>query len=119
MFECLIGKKLIEPSFLTGDKDILVFKTENSVITAEAMGDCCSHSWVEHFDSIPMGETIKSVVEKEAWDLEHDMHERLQQYFYEIITDKGSYSVEMRNSSNGYYGGYFNIREESTDRCAL
>ena len=31
--------------------------------------------------------------------------EEMSYYFYEITTNKGSYMIEMRNSSNGYYGG--------------
>ncbi len=37
--------------------------------------------------------------------LKFHFHYYLQQYFYEIVTDKGSFTLEMRNESNGYYGG--------------
>ena len=34
-----------------------------------------------------------------------DPYDCIQQYFYEFKTDVGSFSIEMRNISNGYYGG--------------
>ncbi len=112
-FECLINKKLIAPSVLSVDVITITLETETSTITMIAVGECCSHSWVEHFDSIPTGETIKSVITKEVERIDDDAeHDCLQKYFYEIVTDKGSYTIEMRNSSNGYYGGEFDIKEE-------
>lgn len=122
-FNCLIGKKLIEPSILSEDKTIITLKTETSTIKLEAEGDCCSHSWVEHSDIIPAGEIIKEVIEKDVTVIQEEGYDResnsynecIKQYFYEVKTDKGSYTIEMRNESNGYYGGCFNVKETENE----
>lgn len=124
-FDCLIGKKLIEPSSLSDDKEVMAFKAGESTVLFKAEGNCCSYSWVEHFDVVPAGETITGVVAKEVTELQPEGYNKetnsydecIQQYFYEIKTDKGSYTIEMRNESNGYYGGYFNVEEIVQSGC--
>ena len=78
-----------------------------------ADGDCCSASWIEDFDYEGIvGGTVVRVDVKfiEHGDLIETAYPDFQQdedmsFFYEIITDRGSATLEMRNSSNGYYGG--------------
>lgn len=104
--------KIIGKTFMTvtldDSKDIITFVTGNSSdnIRFEAIGDCCSSSWIEHMDDVPTDFTVTNVIEKDT-DREDDAEgDCLQKYFYEVVTDKGSFTIEMRNSSNGYYGGY-------------
>lgn len=117
-FKCLIDKKIFSMS-LSDDKEIMTLKTQNSLITLTAQGDCCSHSWIEHYDAIPEGTIIKSVITKDVRVLKEDEdYDLLQQYFYEIITDKGCFTIELRNSSNGYYGGYLEVYEKPLENGA-
>lgn len=120
-FDYLIGKKIVCSPILSDDKQTITFKTENSTIFLKAYGDCCSESWIEHFDHIPADAIIVNLIEKDVTGLQKEgydeetnsFHYRLQQYFYEIVTDKGSFTIEMRNSSNGYYGGYLEVSERN------
>ena len=72
-------------------------------------GDCCSHSWIEHF-SVPNdleGATILEVTELHLGAEDNvDGHEYLQSYETCFRTNRGDITLEYRNSSNGYYGGY-------------
>jgi hypothetical protein len=103
---------------ISDDRYRIELLTDTGPITLEVDSDCCSSSWIETFDyeSI-IGGTVTAVVEKamefspETPDLLPTKYPNFQQdydrqYFYEIVTDKGSATIEMRNSSNGYYGGW-------------
>lgn len=78
-------------------------------------GDCCSQSFIIHVDVPLLGGTILSSdiegVPIDPWEwknykpTEEVDDEEIKQYFYKIITTKGELMIEMRNYSNGYYGG--------------
>lgn len=89
-------------------------------------GACCSTSWIEHCEELPSDDEIISKLEcvdigpnynfktdkyGRTIDEKGSTHECLAHYFYRITTNKGSYDIEMRNSSNGYYGGWLEVRE--------
>ncbi len=80
-----------------------------------ACGDCCSDSWIESVESPTQPEKIVSFEQIEIppsfessdpkkRDKEH--MDSVDYYFYKLTTEKGSYLIEMRNNSNGYYGGW-------------
>lgn len=86
-----------------------------------AEADCCSASWVEEFDftAITGGTVVRVDVKDVCGDgrLLATAYPDYQQevdaaYFYEIVTDRGSATLEMRNSSNGYYGGWMTLAED-------
>ena len=86
-----------------------------------AKADCCSASWVEEFDFTNItGGTVVRVDMKDACGdsrLLATAYPDYQQevdaaYFYEIVTDRGSATLEMRNSSNGFYGGEMTLIED-------
>lgn len=99
-------KSLDRIAFFFDDKTNAVFETE---------GDCCSQSWIEHYE-IPkdikgaMVTRITDVQKKEKWDNEDSELTR----FYEtrFKTTKGEIVLEYRNSSNGYYGGSLRMVSE-------
>ncbi len=110
----LIGRTLLKIN--DEDDDLHFFLDGDEVITFVASGDCCSHSWIESIESPDKPETIVSfeeieippsseTIETTPTKKEH-YEEEMQYYFYKVITDKGSYLIEMRNSSNGCYGGW-------------
>jgi hypothetical protein len=95
-------------------ENIVTFELENGeIISFETWGNCCSSSWIEHFD-IPITpchiNSFKQIDISPSFDPKptktDNYEEEMEYYFYEINTDKGSFLIEMRNSSNGYYGGY-------------
>lgn len=117
----LVGKTIAFVKISDNRESVLFITIDGDIICYMACGDCCSQSWIEHFDyGSLIGATVIDVICKypnEDLDAEREDHllptrfpdfqqEYDQAYFYEIVTDKGSETLEMRNSSNGYYGGY-------------
>lgn len=108
----LIGKVIIKIEVL-GDDDCLRLILDNEEhIDFSAEGDCCSQSWIEHYDEVSEPSTIIEFKEipispsfEEKPTTKGHYEEEMKYYFYELVTNKGSYMIEMRNSSNGYYGG--------------
>jgi len=112
----IVGKTLTKIEIEDSESTLLIHTTDGIyMFTAE--GDCCSQSWIEHFSSPEIPCIITDVKEIEmsnsshSYDIKPTVHKHhteyyMKYYFYEIITDKGSYLIEMRNSSNGYYGGW-------------
>lgn len=112
--------------------DAVEFDTDEGVQRYEAEGDCCSSSWIEHMDNPAqiLGSPVLSVLDNEmgedasAHDRDCEVRDKprpaqrdydapepkcwcdcVQVYQYVVQTAKGHMALEMRNSSNGYYGG--------------
>lgn|SRR5574343_1612208 len=101
-------------AIVVGGSDYMV-----SIVFLETEGDCCSHSWVEHignpeachmaqfFEWRDVG--IDPSPDELTADQQREYDEgELKFYFMELSTSKGQTLIEMRNSSNGYYGGSMN-----------
>lgn len=107
-FKDLEGHKILA---LHGDKETLQFTTEFETLSYNCEGECCSSSWFEHISGIEflVGHTIRKTenIEMNFVTAEDEKgHECLRQYGYRFTTDRGYFEIDMRNSSNGYYGGY-------------
>lgn len=112
-FDELVGRRVV---VVRGGRDVLSFETDRGVFAFEAEGDCCSHSWFEHITGIStlLGEVVLAVrtVDMEeptddSYEKEHGMKpDCLKAYGYQIDTKRGTFEIEMRNHSNGYYGGW-------------
>lgn len=100
---------VIEEVHLSTDKTDLYFKVgADKWLKYSADGDCCSSSWFENVDVPSVGkikvfEVLKREMPQDSWGLSG--HECLAFYGWSLVTDKGYLDIEMRNSSNGYYGG--------------
>ena len=76
-----------------------------------AVGDCCSSSWIEQIAGINRGiiEYISVVEMKNEWIENNEeklkKFDVLEQYCWRIKTHIGDIDIELRNDSNGYYGG--------------
>jgi hypothetical protein len=82
----------------------------DKTIELSCEGECCSHSWFEHVDDLgAFPGTILSIDDdgETPHEVDETDYEDLKTYFLTIKTDKGRFTVDMRNSSNGYYGGSF------------
>lgn len=109
-FHELKGRKIIDCS---GDADTIKILTDDGIKHFYwAAGECCSSSWFENFEEfLPAlkGSTIKEVKVKILDIQREDDHEEdgsyIQYYCWVLTSDKGYIDIEMRNSSNGYYGG--------------
>lgn len=109
--EAMKGKKVFKMEVTSGENHLVFHCEDGSVVRFEATADCCSDSWIEHFDEITEPATVLDFVEIEIDGYEGEPTKKdhyediVSYYFYELKTDKGNYKIEMRNSSNGYYGG--------------
>lgn len=110
----LIGRTIKAVS-ISADRYCINFVTDGPEISFRACADCCSDSWIEHFEhdgivgALVLGVDQKRVESSSGlMPTNYPEHQQEQDevYFYEITTDKGSFAIEMRNSSNGYYGGW-------------
>lgn len=109
-FEALVGKK-IKAVYGGKGETYIGFLTDKGYIEYGCEGDCCSSSWFEHISGIEylVGATVKETEEislDSITDEDQVGHECLQSYGFQLITDKGYFSIDLRNSSNGYYGGW-------------
>jgi len=116
-FDALLGKTIVAVHTTAGRDAIGFVMASGETLLFWAEGDCCSRSWFEHVTGLvhllgaeitgikdrPMGEAIETLSpeQKRAF---HDRELKL--YGWTIMTTRGYFDVEMRNSSNGYYGGY-------------
>lgn len=119
----LLMNKKVETIYINEEKDIIKLKTDKGFIAIEAQGDCCSESWFEHTNHIDelIGSTIEGCEEILLEDVKlpatrQDVDEL---YAFKILYKKGRYNgmttLEFRNSSNGYYGGYLVIEKTSSN----
>lgn len=89
--------------------EVITLRTNRHEVRLAAYGDCCSHSWFEHVDEVgAIGGQITEVT-NEYGDGSALSDEKTDDYievqFFTLKTTKGRVHIEMRNSSNGYYGG--------------
>jgi hypothetical protein len=111
-FETLVGRKIITVS-KNQEANRLCFETDAGSFVFYADGDCCSESWFNHLEGLDalIGGTVRAVEEIDMGDLleadaGHSGRQSLDSlYGFKIQTDKGTAQIEMRNASNGYYGG--------------
>jgi len=90
-----------------GDGTKLTFKTDAGDFVYVAYGDCCSESWVESTDPLEelAGATVTRIEQSETQNVDGTRQEYDTVDFVTLVTDKGYWKLEFRNSSNGYYGG--------------
>ena len=114
-----IPSDIIDARLVSAGKvgDDIVIVTDRGTLRGVAEGDCCSSSWVESVgcdapagsvfvDRVMFDDPERTVPE---W---HDGDER-KVYFGAFFTDRGRITWEMRNESNGYYGGSIKWRWEA------
>lgn len=108
-FSDLIGE-IVEAVHTSKGSAVIGFQTKNNYYEYYCDGDCCSTSWLEHLTGLSflIGQKIlsceniemPSIPEKELEGLDW-----VQNYGYRLVTQKGYFELEMRNESNGCYGG--------------
>jgi hypothetical protein len=107
-FDKLIGKKVVRVFAAKGGR-VIGFEDDGGLVTAfSSEGDCCSVSWFEHVTGLDnlLGHTVISEARLELPEPAQPEDGLIQAYGYRLTTDKGYFEIEMRNESNGYYGGW-------------
>jgi hypothetical protein len=106
-FKDLLNKTINEV-YIGEDKTYLKFVTSEGEFSYYAYGDCCSQSWFNHLDGLDrlIGQEVKQIVGKPSSEvLPEKDQDQVEMYGWTLITPKGYVDLEMRNDSNGYYGG--------------
>lgn len=122
-WEYLVGKTVAKVD-VNEDKDVIRFTlSDGSFIFASAVGGCCSRSWFEHLEGEDalIGNPIFRVVDREmksdddkSGDPEYGS--LIKFYGWTLETPHGRFDIEMRNESNGYYGGHAVISDVISDQ---
>ena len=118
-----VGKTVIKME-VNDEKDVIRFKLSGGdVLFASAVGDGCSYSWFEHLEGEEalIGHPVISVVERKMPEAEDktdgpDYGDLTQFYGWTLETSRGRFDIEMRNESNGYYGGAAIISDVISDQ---
>lgn len=116
VLDCLIGET-IESMTVTADSEVIEFVSATHIYTFDAVGDCCSHSWIEHMEGQEnlYGTPVVQVIDHEKTEYVDDRDafysNHIKVYKYTIKTAKGDCDIEMRNESNGFYGGWLQLRK--------
>lgn len=115
----LVGKKVRVVS-LSDDATVLVFYADEGTVSYSTYAECCSESWINHVSGIDnlVGHRVRSVSAPE-WEevvqLEYGdegfsgRQEVDSAYSLQVFTDRGVCEFELRNASNGYYGGSLDL----------
>jgi hypothetical protein len=113
-YKKLIGLKIEDRYCIDASDTKITFTSGEKSVTIEAVGDCCSYSWFEHIELPDTPFTILEVKDVDLGKLAHKdpRYDCLKKYSLKIKTDKGYGDIEMRNNSNGYYGGDYVVTYE-------
>ena len=124
MSTSILNGKTIVKSEIDADRQLICLTDETGVRHwLSAVGGCCSRSWFEHVSGFVAPFKILEVPElrmlsknKKVWDANET--ELTQIYSVAFVTDHGRADIELRNESNGYYGGeIMQSTEEPHDQC--
>lgn len=108
-----IGAVLVRVSH-SKDKSTIVLWTKQGNLHMEAVGECCSSSWFESVET--EGKVANAMIlsfEEAGGSSEWADDSARKVYFGTIHTTKGRITFELRNESNGYYGGSIVYKWES------
>lgn len=107
-FEDIIGKKVLSFALEDNKQTLSIAFMDGTTKKYGVEGDCCSHSWIEHLEmpDTVAGATLTAVEDSDYTEVPDPDHECLKVYRVTFQTTLGSVTLEFRNSSNGYYGGY-------------
>lgn len=117
--QALVGKYIT--SFeMDGLGDWIKFNLKNEPpVILDAVGDCCSKSWIESVDAprALVGEvlSVEEIAMPNLGNIETPKMadvDSVQYYGLKIVTTNGHAVLDYRNDSNGYYGGELCLRVE-------
>lgn len=111
----LVGKKVKE-FLISEDKTVIKIICEDGQYYITAYGSCCSDSWFDHiyvsYASYPLQIIATEEIELGKVLASRQFEDQLYGYVIKMKSPNGwkeEIKIEMRNSSNGYYGGSINV----------
>jgi hypothetical protein len=114
----ILEKEYINSIYLSSLKDFVVFETNRFFIAFSTMADCCSESWINHISGLEClsntivikTEAVTQMKKLEKGDEGFSGKQEVDEiYSFKIFTPDGVCELEMRNASNGYYGGWLEL----------
>ena len=116
----LVGKRVVRIE-MDADKTHIIFITHCCKIAYEACTQCCDESWFNHLSGVNVliGNLVSGV--EEIQKVEHPPTRQYVDwvYGYRITTPKGVATLELRNSSNGFYDGSVRVCNPSEIKVSL
>lgn len=116
--------KTIENIYLNKERNFLVFKCIDEIISYDVIGICCSTSWIEHLCVANLPFTVSFTQEHclgvDKQDIRDD-HEVILVYETILVDvdNKQSICLEYRNDSNGYYGGFLRLHSKEATEFSI
>ena len=107
----VIGKKIADITYQDDENVILWFADVPKGLHLNLEGDCCSHSYFAdrtHFTDL-IGTTINDVEHRSNGSIDEEYFDVTSLHCLVFITDKGHFTIDWRNDSNGYYDGWVNF----------
>lgn len=114
--EELIGKTVVNLYIShDGEYELRFEDSEGMFHCFRAEWDCCNDVWWNHLVGLEnlLNSEVLSVEEKGWEEVEATRQEVEEKGIWTIRTAKGYTDIELRNSSNGYYGGDCSYNQKS------
>lgn len=113
MFGDLIGDIILRAEF-PSDTELVLHFFNRKPARFFVEGDCCSSSYFYHMDDfhprsigrLRAVQTLKMPDDPDDKDAKSIAEGEVKVYGYEFLGDRGRTTLEFRNSSNGYCGGW-------------
>lgn len=107
----LVGLTVRKVLFDFEEKEWMILETNKGSVALLTEGDCCSHSWIYALTGVDnlVGQEILAVTNNYEVNAFDDDHDYIRVYTVDIKTRRGVFTIEFRNSSNGYYGGSIEV----------
>lgn len=107
VFDVLIGKTI---TMVTASLDLELmefFDVSGEVFRFSTVIDCCNSVWFNHVSGLDslIKSTVLEVRQSQWNEVATTEQEEDTACFWTFITTHGYFDLEVRNSSNGYYGG--------------
>lgn len=110
--EDLVGKTILEVR-MGMESTYIQFETDEGVFSYFTQAECCSESWINHISGLQaiLGQKVLKTEQMDMPDIcpgQEDFSGKDyidSVYSFKIFTSQGVCEIEMRNASNGYYGG--------------
>lgn len=103
----LVGTRPYELMISTNKKHLVFANRYDESTIISATGDCCSTSWIEHMEGVENLDAVITDVKCAQINevTVQEYYEVIKTYSYTITTPLGECKIELRNNSNGFYGG--------------
>lgn len=111
VFDVLVGKTIIMVAASLDLELMEFYDVSGDVFRLSTVIDCCNSVWFNHVSGLDclIKSTVVEVRQSQWNEVARTEQEDDEACFWTFITTHGYFDLEVRNSSNGYYGGNVNL----------